>query len=183
MQAVIAFVRGVNVGGNKKLPMAGLKSLILSLGLEHAQTYLQSGNVMFLTDRRDLPQLAAEIETALASQLSVSARVFLRTADELAAALDANPFSLDGRNPSRLLVTFLSAPPTPAAFASVAALRVEGEEIELRGRELYAYYGSGLADSKLANSMTERKLGVAATARNWNTANKVLELARGLLAR
>jgi len=180
MQAVVAFIRGVNVGGNKKLPMAGLKSLILSLGLERAQTYLQSGNVMFVTKRRDLPKLAAEIEAAMTAQLGVTARVILRTTDELAAALAANPLPLEGRNPSHFMVTFLSAAPTPAAFEAVAKLRVEGEEIALRGRELYAWYGAGLADSKLANSMTEKKLGVAATARNWNTVTKVLELMRGL---
>jgi len=173
MPSFIAFLRGVNVGGNKKLPSSDLKAACEAIGLENVRTYLASGNVVF----RARAANAKRIEDAIREHTGVETRVVLRTAAELKEAIDATPFT-DGaeRNPSALLVTFLDGPLSKDAKAFLQSL-VNGEELHIGKRELYVYYGAGINDSKLANSMTEKKLGVVPTARNWNTVNALLKMA------
>jgi uncharacterized protein (DUF1697 family) len=170
----IALIRGINVGGHKKVKMADVKTMCESMGLRDVRTHLQSGNVVFRTTKTDRARLAKELESAL----GVEAKIILRTADELRSAIAANPMTEEAeRKPSGFIVTFLSDKPTATAMQSLRDAYSGPEKMQLHGAELYIEYGSGLGTSKLTNALIERKLGVAGTARNWNTVTKLLEIA------
>jgi uncharacterized protein (DUF1697 family) len=173
----IALIRGINVGGHKKLKMADVKVLCEGLGLLDVRTHLQSGNVVFQSSRTDRAALARELEAAL----QVDAKVILRTAAELRKAVAANPMVEEAqRGPSHYVIAFLSDEPAAAAMQSLRDAYKGPEKMELRGAELYIDYGSGMGTSKLTNALIERKLGVSATARNWNTVTKLVEIAEDL---
>lgn len=178
MPVFIALIRGINVGGHKKLKMAELKAMCESMGLRDVRTHLQSGNVVFRTGRTDRPRLAKDIEDALRAKASVDAKVILRTADELRKAVAANPMVEEAqREPSSFVVVFLADTPTAAAMTSLRGAYSGPEKMQLQGEELYIHYGAGMGTSKLSNALIERKLGVAGTARNWNTVTRLLALA------
>jgi len=183
MPTVISLLRGVNVGGHNKIKMEELRELYESLGLRHAQTYVQSGNVVFRTDARDLTRLSKRIADAIEERFAFRPSVILRTAADLRGVIAANPFaSRRDLDPSRLLVEFLAS--EPAADVRERLLRIESEPDELRmaGRELYIYYPNGMARPKVAWTVIERILQTPCTGRNWNTVQKLLEMAESLEA-
>jgi uncharacterized protein (DUF1697 family) len=175
MPVFIALIRGINVGGHKKLKMADVKVMCESLGLRDVRTHLQSGNVVFATKKSDRAKLTKELE----SNLGVEAKILLRTADELEKVVAANPMpDAAQRGPSHYIVVFLSATPTAAAMQALRDAYSGPEKIELHGSELYIEYGADMGTSKLNNALIERKLGVSGTARNWNTVTRLLEMAK-----
>lgn len=181
MTAFICLVRGVNVGGHNRLPMPVFKDLCASLGGEDVQTYVQSGNAVFRSEAKDCPGLVLRLEKGIRAKAGIDVRVILRTAAELRKAIAANPFpAAASKDPSHLLIVFLGDKPTPAAARALIDAHKGPEEMRLIGRELYVNYGAELAKSKLTNTLIERKLGVTSTARNWNTATRLLEMAEGL---
>jgi uncharacterized protein (DUF1697 family) len=166
MSVFIALIRGINVGGNKLVKMADLKVRCEALGLSDVRTYLQSGNVVFRTAIKDRAKLAKDIEGAL----GVEAKVILRSAAELQKVIEANPMPAEAeREPKGFVVVFLEAKPAAAAMQSLRDAYSGPETMHLHGAELYIHYGAGMGKSKLTNVLIERKLGVAGTARNWNT--------------
>ena len=163
MSTWIALIRGINVGGHKKVSMPDLKKVCESLGYTDVRTWLNSGNVLFTAKTCD----AAQLEKAIAEATGTEARVVLRSPKELAEAIERNP--LKGE-PNRVMIVFLDRKPK-------GELGWDGpEETHLDGRHLYIHYTESMADSKLTNTVIERRLGVVSTARNLNTANKLLEL-------
>ena len=173
MTTYAAFIRGINVGGNNQIRMADLKSTCESAGLANVRTLLQSGNVVFDCKRGDP---AAIIEKAI----PMDVRVIARTAYELRDVIARNPFDED-RNPSLLIVFFLEKAPSKEALAALKAAMQGPEELHASGRELFVYYPDGMGKSKFTNVIVERKLGMAATARNWNTVMKVVGMVSGEL--
>lgn len=180
MTAFICLLRGVNVGGNKMMKMDALKSLCGSLKLRDAKTYLQSGNVVFRSDETDRAVLVRRIEEGIRKKTGLEVKVILRTADELRKVIAANPRSPDERNPSGLLVAFLSGEISNDAKALLTSLKIPSEELHFGSRELYIYFPEGIANSKLSNALTVKKVGVNVTARNWNTVNALLKMAEEL---
>ena len=175
MARQIVLLRGINVGGNRRVAMADLRALLTSLGYGEVRTHLQSGNV--IVESTDKPQrLKAVIERGLADELGLEIEVFVRTRDELAAVIARDPLGAVADNPSRYIVTFLSGKPDAAAVRDAAA-HAGRERFVAHGRELYAWHPDGVRDSALAKLLSEKRLGVTATARNWNTVRKLLELA------
>jgi uncharacterized protein (DUF1697 family) len=173
MTGFVALLRGINVGGRNMVKMDALKAIHESLGFKSVRTHLQSGNVVFQAKSAD----AARIERALEKTLGLELTVIVRTAAELREALKRNPLPQRLANPSAYVIAFLSAQPQ---HAEALDAYTGPEERHLLGRELYIYYGDGMARSKLTNALIERKLGVKATARNWNTVTKLLELCEAL---
>lgn len=179
MPVFIGLIRGINVGGRNMLKMDALKAICTSLGYTNVQTLLQSGNVVFRSTRKGSARVAAELEKAIHAKAGLDVRVMVRTPEELRKAIAGSPFAEHAeRDPSHLLVNFLADAPTAAAKTALReACSVAPENIHLGENELYAYYENGVIASKLSKVPIERKLGVAATARNWNTVTKLLELA------
>ena len=173
MAVFIALIRGINVGGHKKIKMADLKTSCEGIGLRNVRTLLQSGNVVFESGEKDREKLAKKI----VGVLGVEAKVILRSAEELRKVIAANPMpEAAERNPSGYIVTFLSEKPSAAAMKALRDGYSGPEKMELRGTELFIEYGAGMGQSKLTNALIEKKLGVTGTARNWNTVTKLLEM-------
>ena len=172
MTAYAALLRGINVGGNKKIAMPALKALFEELGFADVVTYIQSGNVVFRTSKAD----ASVIEQRIAEVFGHEVTVILRTAAELAAVANGNPFLSADANLKQLYVTYLDRKPTGEAAGRLDSDRSPGDRYSLRGRELYLDLGNGAGRTKLTLDYLERTLGVKGTARNWNTVLKLVEL-------
>ena len=174
----IAFIRGINVGGKKKLRMDDLRTLCETIGLAGAKTVLQSGNLVFNTTRSDRKRLAGDIEKGIRESAGIQATVILRTAAELQQAVERNPFPSEAQSdPGHLLIVLLDGKPTAAAEADLRKSYTGPETMHLIGQELFIHYSQGIGDSKLTLTLIERTLGVAGTARNWNTVQRLLGLA------
>ena len=149
--------------------------------MKDAKTYLQSGNVVFRSDETDRAVLVRRLEEGIRKATALDVRVILRTTVELKKVIAANPFAVSPeRNPSALLVAFLNGDLAKEAKALLSQLKTDSEELHFGDRELYIYFRAGIADSKLSNALTEKKLGVNVTARNWNTVNALLRMAEDL---
>ena len=178
MSVVISLLRGINVGGHHKIRMEALRILYESLGLLGAQTFLQSGNVIFKTERRDLDLLARRIEDGIKGSFGFRVDVIVRTPSDLREVIARNPFATrPGIDPGRLLVTFLASNPAAEARDKVLAIKVHPEELRIDGREIYTYFPNGMARPKLAWATIEKMLKTSGTGRNWNTVRKLLEIA------
>lgn len=173
MDTLVALLRGINVGGKNKVPMSELKSLFSSLGFEDVVTYIQSGNVVFRSAKRDV---AEAIERQIAETFGIGVTVLLRTPAELRKVTESNPFLKRGADLSKLHVLFLSGRPAATAVSQLDPDRSPPDEFRVRGREIYLQLPNGAGRSKLTIDYFERRLGVAATGRNWNTVLKLLEL-------
>jgi uncharacterized protein (DUF1697 family) len=183
MSVIIAMLRAVNVGGHNRIKMEELRALCGALKLRDAQTYVQSGNIVFRTKERDLTTLAKKIERGIAKKFGFQPSIVLRTVAEMRDVIARNPFAKrSGIEPNRLLVTFLAGEPGAEAREKVRAMKTEPEEMHIEGREAYLYFPNGMARPKLSWPAVERVLKVTGTARNWNSATKLLEMAEKMEA-
>lgn len=177
MPIYIAMLRGVNVGGHKA-PMAELKAMCENLGLVEVRTYIQSGNVIFKAGKGSPATLCGKIETRFHKEFGFSSPVILRTPEEMKDAIGKNPFLTEkGIDVSRLHITFLAQLPSKDAAKKVEALKSPPDQLRVVGREIYLYCPEGYGNTKLHNNALEKAVGVAATTRNWNTVNKLWEMA------
>ncbi len=174
----IALLRGVNVGGHNRVPMSHLRELLGELGYGDVRTLLQSGNAVFSAADTPPEQAAREIEGQLAHSLGLGIRVLVRTAEELQRVVSANPLPDAVAEPSRLLVTFLSASPDPERLRELDPVDFEPDLFGFGEREIYVWCPEGVRTIKLSYAFFEKRFGVVATARNWNTVTKLLALAR-----
>ena len=170
MPVSVALLRAVNVGGTGMLPMKELQLLCTGLGLANVRTYIQSGNVVF-ESRLAEAVLQSKLEAALTDRMGRRVSVMVRTASELRATLDANPFP-DAR-PAQVGVVFLSSPVSEALFAGLTC--PGGEELHGVNREVFIHYPNGMGRSKL-----KLPRDVAdGTTRNLNTVAKLAAMAEG----
>ena len=178
MPVIVSLLRAVNVGGRNQIRMEALRALYDSLGLRDAQTYVQSGNVVLRTEARDVAPLSRRIENEIEENFGFRPAVILRTTAELRQVISRNPFAQRRDvEPNRLLVTFLAAKPAPEARARALAIKPDPEELHIEARELYIFYPNGMGRAKLSPAFLEKTLAIPGTARNWNTVNKLLEMA------
>lgn len=180
MRTLVALLRAVNVGGRTQVPMARLKAIAADLGLAAPRTLLQSGNLVFRTDRTDVAALETALEAAIADAFAYPSDVLLREADAWESAMAVNPFGEEARrDPSRTLLMALRAPPTTEAVAALADAATGDERVAVVGDHAYLVFPSGVAKTKLTNVRIERLLGTRGTARNWNTVEKIAAALRG----
>jgi uncharacterized protein (DUF1697 family) len=171
-------LRGINVG-HKQIKMGDLQELFLALGHSEVTTYIQSGNVIFDSPVDRPSDVADGIERRITQDLGLPVKVLLRSGDQLAKILEENPFLRGGADPTKLHVTFLAAAPDPAVRHSLEVKNAEPDEFRLLNQEVYLHCPQGYGRTKLNNTFWERRLGVVATTRNWNTVSKLLQLANG----
>jgi uncharacterized protein (DUF1697 family) len=174
----IAFLRAVNLGPSRRLEMAALSEALKDAGFTDARTFLQSGNVV-LASELGPKKLGEEIERQIAEKLELDVRVIVRTRDELAEVVERNPLREVAMNPSRYQVNFLSATPAAEVVRGLEQEDVAPERLVVIGREIYAWHPDGVHRSRALRLLTERRLGVVPTARNWNTVVKLLAMADG----
>ncbi|MHB9858229.1 DUF1697 domain-containing protein [Streptomyces sp. YIM S03343] len=173
-------LRGINVGGKKKLPMARLRSLMEGLGHTGVSTYLQSGQAAFTADHGDEDSLAAELTESIEQEFGFTVDALVRDHAYLAAVVAACPFPAAELEAKQLHVTYFSAQVDEERFAEVDRPAFLPEEFRLGDRALYLYAPGGLGRSKLAEYLSRPRLnkGLIATTRNWNTVVKLAELTR-----
>jgi len=181
MTVMISMLRGVNLGSHNRIKMDALRAIYESLGLRDVQTYVQSGNVIFRAEARDLLLLPKRIEDAIEQSFGFRPDVIVRTSAEMRDVIARNPFAgRRGIDPSKLLVTFLARDPDPEARDKVLKIKADPEELRIDARELYIYFPNGLARPKLSWTAIAKTLKTSGTGRNWNTVTKMLELAERL---
>ena len=170
MPRYVALLRGVNVGGKRKVPMSELRMLFESLGHSDVSTFIQSGNVLFTSRTRVDP---ADLERAMADRFAIVIPVVLRTHHELEAVMGRNPFGhVDA---SKLHVGFMAAKPSAAVVAGIDAASFHPDRLAIRDREMYLHLPNGMSGSKLPAHL-ERQLKIPVTFRNWSTVTKLCEL-------
>ena len=178
MTTWIALLRGINVGGNRRVPMAELRVALEAIGLADVRTWIVSGNVLFRSGRRDRAALLGDIEAAIEARFGFAVAVVLRTSAELRAVVAADPLpEASAADPAHRYAIFLSEDPAPDRLAAIDPAEVAPDVYAAGDRVIHAWYRGGLKASKLAVRLTDSGLGVVATARNWNTVRKLVELA------
>ncbi len=170
MTAYVALLRAANVGGTGKLPMTELKALCEAAGLDQVRTYIASGNVVF-SSSKDENAVRAAIEASLEHRAGKRIGVLVRTAAEMADTLAGNPFH--DRPGNRTVAIFVDGP--IGGDALDGARNVKGEEMRIGKREIYVFYGDGMADSRLIIPAAK-----AGTARNMNTVATLADMARSV---
>ncbi len=175
----VALMRGINLGSRKKIKMSDLKALFEALGHSDVTTYVQSGNVVFSSPPKTASALPPPIEERIAADLGHDVAVLIRTPRELAAVVEANPFLPQGGETSALYVTFLVDRPDASRLRKIDPPKSGSDQFRAIGREIHLHCPGGYGRTKLNNAFWEKKLGLAATTRNWKTVTKLLELARG----
>ena len=176
MGRLVVFLRGVNLAGRNRVSMPALREALEDAGFTDVATYVQSGNVV-LTSRRAAKRVGTDVERLLAKRFDLDIRVIVRTRAELAAIVKRNPLAKFATDPKLYQVTFLDSPLGADVVRKLEAVATDGERVKRVGREVYAWHPDGVGRSKLAVLLAGKGLGVTATARNWRTVTKMLELA------
>ena len=159
--------------------MANLREMLTALGLGEARTLLQSGNAVFQSQKSPAA-LEAVLEEAVHKRFGFFTHVFVRTEPEWEAVVEANPFSREAKDdPSHLLVMPLKDAPDKVCLAELRRAIQGRERVDVVGRVAYLVYPDGVGRSKLTTTVIESRLFTQGTARNWNTVQKLLALARG----
>lgn len=172
MQTYIALLRGINVGGHKKLKMADLKLLFEDLGFQDVVTYIQSGNVVFSAEEeKGLPE---KISKEITEKFGWEVPVLVKTADAIAKILAACPFAETKKAEAYFML--LATPPKREFMEAVNEISCPNEEFVLTQDCVYIYFGNGAGNAKLNNNFFEKKLKVAATTRNYRTLARLVEL-------
>jgi uncharacterized protein (DUF1697 family) len=183
-----SLLKGVNVGGRGKVSMQDLRGVFESLGMRDVETYVQSGNVVFKTNKSDATRMRKAIEEKIATDLGMAVTVLIRSAAQLEAVVRDNPFSGRAGDDAIKHVTFLAEKPSASKLADLADIpdatkkSFGTDEFEVDGSErtvVYVFCPGGYGRTKLNNTFFEKRLGVGATTRNWRTVTALAEMTAG----
>ena len=194
MTRCVVFPRGINVGGHNRVPMAELRPKLAEAGYTDPVTILQSGNIIVTAGLTSEPTAdqpddaacaaaaaaataAAAVQQLLADEFDVHVPCVARTAAEITAILERNPLGHIADNGSRYLVNFLATEPGSAPDPNAVRTLVEAdhapEVVHVERSEVYVWAPEGVKALRLSYSHLERHFGVPATARNWNTLERI----------
>ena len=176
MTTYVALLRAINLVARNRVSMPDLRTALAEAGHAGVRTYVQSGNVVLESDAA-AADLERDLRALVAERFGVDTPVVVRTAAELARVVERNPFAEIADDPKRHQVTFLSAPPADDVVRDLLAADLAPERVAVDGREIHAWHPQGIQRSPLANRLTDKRLGVTATARNWRTVLALHELA------
>lgn len=179
METKIAILRGINVGGKRKILMADLKELMGNLGFQNIQTYIQSGNLIFnVNDKLENKEITQEIERAILKKFDFEVPVIVLSAEEIENAVANNPYYKAGADINKLHLTFLNEVPNKDKQEIAESFDYTPDQFEIIGRNAFIYCEDSYHKSKLTNDFFEKKLKVKATTRNWKTVLKLWELSK-----
>ncbi|HEX3841020.1 MAG TPA: DUF1697 domain-containing protein [Acidimicrobiales bacterium] len=179
MARFAVLLRGINVGGNKRVAMADLRQLLSGLGFTDVQTLLQSGNAVFGCRRTKPEALARRIEGAIRDELGLDVACIVRSQEEMQAVIAGNPLPQAAKDGSKFLVVFLSRPPDPERLAEHDPVELFPDRIRLGDRVIYQWCPDGILAAPAAGGFAEKYLSVTTTGRNWNTVTKLGALLGG----
>ena len=173
----VCLLRGINVGGHKKVPMAELRELCRVLELRNVATYLQSGNVVCESKHPDASSVATLLEQGIEERFGFPVSTIVRKKDDYLKALEKNPFVENSTlDPKKLLVVFLQGAPSSAQVDRLAALESGSDELAVVGDSVFLHCPQGYGRTKLSNNVFERHLDTVATTRNWKTVNALAKM-------
>jgi len=171
----VALLRGINLGSKNRVSMSQLRDLVTRLGYGDVETLVQSGNVVFSDD--DSADVAAgRIEKALRKETGLDIAVMGRSGAELAAVVKRSPFGAALEDHRFHHVVFLDRAPDAGLVEAIDRERYLPETFDIDGREVYVLYPNGAGRARLTHGFWEKRLGVMATARNWNTVQRLAEM-------
>lgn len=176
----LALLRGINVGGNNKLPMRDLAEIFESAGCANVRTFIQSGNVIFTAGSKICDTLAARVASEISGRFGYRTPVILRTAAQLRQIVSGNPFLTSAEAPEDVLKTlhvmFLADTPAPPRTALLDPDRSPPDIFAVRGQEIYLRLPNGAGNSKLTNAWFDSRLATVSTSRNWKTITSLLRM-------
>jgi uncharacterized protein (DUF1697 family) len=172
----VALLRGINVGGKHRVPMALLRELFEAAGASEVETYIQSGNVVYGASAKLAKALPGKVSEALADEVGFEVPIVARTAEQMREVAEAHPFF--GRVPDEklLMIAFLDRQPTAAKITALDPNRSPGDLIEIRGQHVYLAFPNGSGRSKLDANWLDRSLDAVGTWRNWRTVQALVEM-------
>ena len=179
MSICISLFRGINVGGKNSLPMKELVGILEELGCQNVKTYIQSGNVVFKTNEKNISGLSDRLTAEINKRRGFASSVLVLRISELEKIVANNPFPEVHDDPQTLHVGFLAAVPKKPDLKKLENLREKNERFQLINNAFYLHAPDGIGRSRLASN-SERLLGVSMTDRNWRTVGKILEMAKAL---
>lgn len=180
MKTYIALLRGINVSGQKIIKMEVLRKSLESLDLANVSTYIQSGNILFRSALADAGKLEALLHDHIEKEFGFDVSVLVVTPDDLRTVIAQNPFADEKIEEPQPYVSFLSQQPSEQNLEALQAMDFQQDRFIGIDKTLYIHYADGAGKTKLSNAVIERKLKLTATARNWKTVQKLLELAEAM---
>jgi uncharacterized protein (DUF1697 family) len=176
-QQYIALLRGINVGGNRKIKMADLKKILIEIGLEQVQTYIQSGNVVFFYKKEKTELLSEMIKKAVKEAYGFDIETITFEVADFRAIVENMPFEVNETNIKTFHIMMLkTAVEEDGIVEKLDKYITTGEIIQPTKKVLYLQYPNGFGRSKLTNNVVEKTLKISSTTRNWRTMNKILGL-------
>jgi uncharacterized protein (DUF1697 family) len=177
METYIALLRGINVSGHKMIKMDELKRVMGTSNFSNIRTYIQSGNIIFETEKQDSAFLEKQIGGIIFNNFGFSVPVVIRSRDELEKIHKKNPFLGKRNEPvEKLHVTLLSEEPDLLNLKKIEGSSFLPDEFIISGKEVYLFCPNGYGRTKLTNTFFENKLKLTATTRNWKTIETLLHL-------
>lgn len=177
MTKYVAFLRGINVGGNRIIRMADLRALCVELGFASVETYVQSGNVIFDSNKRSAEAVARTLEGGIQSRFELEVPVIVRTGASMESIIEANPFPREANSdPNKVHVMFLPARPSKAYIQKINAIESGADSCVVCGAELYLHCPNGVARTKLNNALFERILKMPVTSRNFKSVQTITRM-------
>lgn len=173
----VAFLRGINVSGKRKVPMAELRAMCERLNLQNVKTYIQSGNIVFKSSMVQTNDIAILLHNEIQKHFNFNVPVIVKTVNELSQIIEKNPFvSQEDITANRIYFVLLNSLPAIELLENLSEETFENEEYVVIDNCLYLKCALGYGKAKLNNNLIERKLKVLATTRNYRTMNKLQEL-------
>lgn len=169
-------LRGINVGGRRRVAMAELRTLLTDAGYEDVRTYVQSGNIV-LGSPAKLAEVQRDLRAVISERFGFDVPVVVRSRTQLKRVIELDPIDDAADDPKRYQVTFLADKLPVDAVTRLQERMIESERFVVRGREIYTWHPEGVARSKLAGAIADKGLGITATARNWTTVTTLLDMA------
>jgi len=181
MPNYIAILRGINVGGKRKILMADLKLMFSKMGFENVTSYIQSGNILFQTSERiSTTTVESRIENEILNNFGFEVPVILISDAALKKAISNNPYyKASNTDIERLHLTFLKQEPTSERLKTLQEINMETDNFQIIDNTIFVYCSGKYSDSKFSNKFFENKLKVTTTTRNWKTILKLNDLLSG----
>jgi uncharacterized protein (DUF1697 family) len=166
--------------GHNSIKMTDLTDLYRSLGFNDAETYIQSGNVIFSSDGKTNSSAdSVKIEKGILERFGYKVPVMIRTLPEMEDLFTSNPFLNEvGFDPAKMAAIFLHEKPSDAGLQKVITVDYPPDKFKIVGKEIFIYCPNGFGKTKLYTNFFEKKMDVTGTARNWKTITTILDLAK-----
>jgi uncharacterized protein (DUF1697 family) len=179
MKTYISFLRGVNMTGHNSIKMTDLSALYINLGFKDAETYIQSGNVVFIDSvNSPVSEIMSKIEQEIQEEFNYIIPVMIRTDKELADLFSSNPFLNEKEfDPAKMAVLFLHEEPSDSQIQKVKDIDYPPDKFKIIGKDIFIYCPNGFGRTKLYTNFFEKKMGVTGTGRNWKTITTLLKIA------